>query len=196
MLISDTLGILYLIVVKLGVIAAGIVSILCGYRLFLVGAFGQAPGQSHTDVGARLGVMQVSLKSAAPGTCFALFGAFIIMVMVFSAPPEVHQTHTKATFPVGGTKETLDETMRGSVSTFDVQVQKAMGAEKAGDKQSAIRNYESALRLVAEPLNNLAVLYHHAGRTAEALSLAQLATQFAPNEPEFLKTLKEIRGSE
>lgn len=195
MLNPDTIGALYLTVFRLAVIAAGTVSIFCGYRLFLAGAFGQGSGKARTEVGARLNDMQLTLKSAAPGTCFAFFGAFIIAAMMLSAPPQFTRSRTTAVVPDGETKETEMVRMRGQESGLAELVEEAKRAEKAGDKTKAIKGYESALRLVAEPLNNLAFLYHNAGRDSEALPLAQLAIQFAPNEPEFVDTLNKVRGS-
>ena len=65
MLNPDTLGALYLTVFRLAVITAGTISIFCGYRLFVVGAFGHSSSKSQTEVGARFSGMQLTLKSAA-----------------------------------------------------------------------------------------------------------------------------------
>jgi tetratricopeptide (TPR) repeat protein len=84
--------------------------------------------------------------------------------------------------------------MRGEAANILELVQQAKWHEKQGNKRKAIETYESALRLIAEPLNNLAWLYHEAGRDKEALPLAQLATQLVPNVGEFMDTLDKIRG--
>jgi hypothetical protein len=196
MLNPDTLGALYLTIFRLAVISAGTASIFCGYRLFLAGAFGQGSGKSQTEIGARLSGMQLTLKSAAPGTCFAFFGAFIIAAMMLSAPPQFSRSHTAAALPGGETKETEVVTMRGQAGGLVELVEEAKRAEKMGDKKRAIKGYEAALRLVAEPLNNLAFLYHDGGHDSEALPLAQLATKLAPNEIEFVDTLNKVRGSD
>lgn len=193
MLNPDMLGVLYLTIFRLAVIAAGTVSIFYGYRLFLAGVFGQSSGKSPTEVSARLGSAQMSLKSAAPGTCFAGFGAFIIVAMMLSAPPQFTRTSTTTTSPGGQSKETDIVTMRGQGNGLSELIEEAKRAEKSGDKIAAMKGYESALRIVAEPLNNLAFLYHDAGRNKEALPLAQLAAQFAPGEAEFVDTLNRIQ---
>jgi len=192
----DALGALYLTVLRFGVIGAGTVSIICGYRLFLAGGFGQVLAKSQSEVGARLSGMQLTLKSAAPGTCFAFFGAFIIVAMMVSSPPAFNRSVTTAPLPSGGTRMTEAVNMRGQGTELAELVEQAKLAEKAGDKNTAIKDYEAALRLIGEPLNNLAYLYHGAGRDKEALPLAQLATQFRPAEPEFLDTLSKVRGNE
>ena len=196
MLDSDVLGALYLIIFRLAVVAAGIVSIFCGYRLFLAGVFGQVSAKSQTQVEARFSGVQLTLKSAAPGTCFAFFGVIIIATMMFSAPPQFNRSHITTSLPSGETTETQVVGMRGYDRALPEFVEDAKRAEKMGDKKKAIKDYELALRLVAEPLNNLAFLYHDAGRDNEALPLAKLATQFAPTESEFADTLNKIPLSE
>ena len=102
------------------------------------------------------------------------------------------RSRTSAALSGGETRVTEDVRMRGQASGLAELVEEAKLAEKVGDKRRAIKGYESALRLVAEPLNNLAFLYHDAGRDNEALPLAQLATQFAPTETEFADTLNKV----
>jgi len=86
--------------------------------------------------------------------------------------------------------------MRGEAVGIERLVEQAKLDEKQGNKNRAIERYESALRLIAEPLNNLAWLYHDAGRDKEAVALATLATQFAPNSTEFADTLRKARARE
>jgi hypothetical protein len=196
MLNSDTLGAVYLIVFRVAIIAAGTVSIFCGYRLFLSGVFGGGTGLPPSDVEARFKGMRLTLKSAAPGTCFAFFGVVVITVMMLSAPPQFSRSHVSVTGPNGETKETENIKMRGQGDELADLVEKAKQAEKMGNTGNAIKGYETALRLVAEPLNNLAFLYHNSGRNTEALQLARLATQFAPNENEFADTLNRIQNGQ
>jgi hypothetical protein len=195
MLTPEIFGALYITLVRLAGISAGIVSIICGYRLFVAGAVAVGAGKAQTEVGARVSGLQMTLKSAAPGTCFAFFGAFIIAVLVLRSPPDFSRTQTITTSAEGDTKETQSMRMRGRGGDLAELVEAAKRAEKAQDHAAAIQGYESALRLVAEPLNNLAFLYHQAKRDQEALPLAQLATQFSPHEPQFRDTLNSVRGS-
>ncbi|MHC4401050.1 MAG: hypothetical protein ACYTG0_15345 [Planctomycetota bacterium] len=48
---------------------------LLGYRLFSMGVFGPA-----TDVSGGSDIWRLTIKNAAPGTVFALFGAAIIVI--------------------------------------------------------------------------------------------------------------------
>ena len=79
--------IIYLLLFRLAIITAGIVSIVLGFKLFSIGVFKNKT--EGTSVDAKIGEVNISLKNAAPGTVFALFGAIIIVVMLFQKPPEL-----------------------------------------------------------------------------------------------------------
>jgi tetratricopeptide (TPR) repeat protein len=96
--------------------------------------------------------------------------------------------------PEGEMQVKEESKMRGPTTGLVELIEQAKWYEKQGNMPRAIKAYESALQLIAEPLNNLAWLYHTAGRDKDALSLAQLATQFAPNIEEFTDTLSAIQG--
>jgi len=194
MLPPETLGAIYLTIFRVSIVVAGIISIVCGYRLFLTGVFRLPTGASPTEFGGRFGNVELTLKSSAPGTCFALFGAIVIGVMIVSAPPEFGRSRSAAVSPSGELKVTEDVKMRGEGIGIRELVDQAKQEEKRGNTQKAMEVYEKALRVIAEPLNNLAWLYHEAGRDKEAIVLAQLATQFAPAEAEFAGTLNDIRA--
>lgn len=193
MLDLDLFGILYLSIVRVSVITAGIISIVCGYRLFLAGVFQLHPKTPPTEVSGRFSGAEFKLKTAAPGTCFALFGAILIAIMMVSTPPEFTRSRTASVSPTGETMVAEELKMRGQAIATGELVEQAKREEKAGNKDKAIQLYARSLRLMAEPMNNLAWLYHEAGRNKEALPLAQVATQFAPNEPAFTDTLRKIR---
>jgi tetratricopeptide (TPR) repeat protein len=192
MLNPDVLGIFYLIIFRVSVVVAGVVSIVCGYRLFVAGVFGLPPGTPPTEISGRFSGAEFSLKSLAPGTCFALFGAIVIGAMMVSTPPEFGRSRVASILPDGEIRVAEESKMRGPALNMAELVQQAKGHEQQGNTRKAIEVYESALRLIAEPLNNLAWLYLKAGRDKEALLLSQLATQFAPNVGEFTDTLDTI----
>ena len=60
-----------------------------GYRLFTKGIWGHA-GEMEADFGNN----KIVLKKAAPGTFFALFGAFIVAITIYK--PLEFKTHTDA----------------------------------------------------------------------------------------------------
>jgi len=80
----ETGYLIYAALYRLGVIAAGVVCVVLGYRLFLKGVSG---GSDGTSAEASVGNFELSISNAAPGTCFALFGAALIVAMVVEAPP-------------------------------------------------------------------------------------------------------------
>jgi hypothetical protein len=168
------------------------VSIVCGYRLFLAGVFGVAPGASPTTVSGKFAGVEFTLKSVAPGTCFALFGAAIISITITGAPPQFGQSKT-STVTQESTTVSESLTMRGSRLAIEELVEQAKRAESQGDKRKAIESYQEALRKIAEPLNNLAWLYHGEGRDQDAEPLAKLAVQFGSHDPQFSDTLTKIR---
>lgn len=79
-----TAFVLYLTFFRLAIIAAGITSIVLGYRLFARGVFPKTyvnPPLQGENVTAEFAGAKFTLRNAAPGTCFALFGMIIIVVM-------------------------------------------------------------------------------------------------------------------
>ncbi|RMD51773.1 MAG: hypothetical protein D6828_06730, partial [Nitrospirae bacterium] len=64
---------LYVTVFRLAIIAAGVISIILGYRLFCRGVWPDRGSAQPTEVEAEIAGSHFTLKNAAPGTCFALF---------------------------------------------------------------------------------------------------------------------------
>ena len=86
----ETGYLLYAGLYRLAVIGAGVVSVVLGYRLFLKGISGEPSADgSGTSAEAKTGTFSLSVKNAAPGTCFALFGAALIVAMVVEAAPSL-----------------------------------------------------------------------------------------------------------
>jgi hypothetical protein len=113
MLNPDVLGVFYLIIFRVSVVVAGVVSIVCGYRLFLAGVFGLTPGAPSAEVRGRISGAEFTLKSLAPGTCFALFGAFVIGAMMVSTPPEFGRSRIASILPGGEMRVEEESKMRG-----------------------------------------------------------------------------------
>ena len=70
-------GVFLIVIYRISTVAAGLAIVFMGYRLFRVGVFERAG-----DLKASWGEKALVLKQAAPGTFFALFGAFIICLSV------------------------------------------------------------------------------------------------------------------
>lgn len=78
----------YLIIFRVAIILVGGVSIVLGYRLFVRGIFPSGGDDAGGSLEAKLAGYEISMKNAAPGTFFALFGAIVIGAMIISSPPE------------------------------------------------------------------------------------------------------------
>jgi len=81
--------IIYLIVFRLSIIIAGIISIILGYRLFYKAVWPEKNNSKGSSLDVKSHNMHFTLKNAAPGTIFALFGAIIICIMIASSTPEL-----------------------------------------------------------------------------------------------------------
>jgi len=76
---------IYVTLFRLAIIGAGIVSIFLGYRLFVKGVWPDIVGGQGTDVDAKISGSSLTVKNAAPGTCFSLLEWFSLL----SCSPQV-----------------------------------------------------------------------------------------------------------
>ncbi|MBD3341746.1 MAG: tetratricopeptide repeat protein [Candidatus Lokiarchaeota archaeon] len=191
--------IIYLILFRLAIITTGIVSIVLGYRLFIRGVWPNVSESSRTSVDAEIAGSRFTLKNAAPGTCFALFGVLIISVMFAAGGPELTLTNLKdaANMKISPPDYVASEAV--SLKLKGVEADALITATRQGlhyenemDTLHAIAAYEEAVKIMAEPMNNLAWLYQEKGRFDDALPLSQLAVKLRPEEPNYLDTLAEI----
>lgn len=186
----ETAYLLYLIVFRLGIITAGTISIILGYKLFTRGLLGTSEKNSlETKVsGARF-----TLKNAAPGTGFAFFGVILVSVMLFQGNPEL----TYETLKKVAANENTDSTkivVRGidRPDRFAALVQAGIENEKNRNLTAAADAYREALGGLALPMNQLAGVYLQQGKVDDALSLARLAAQLSPTDADVLDTLAEV----
>lgn len=151
---------IYAAVIKVALIGGGIISIVLGFRLFMAGIGTGATG----DVKADAKQLTLSIANAAPGTCFALFGAAIVASVAWNAAPS-YETERKTP---GGDEEKV--TLRGEASFGTV-----------GEYAAALSNGALTLREAAPLLAGLAGLLVQSGeRDAEAKAYAQLALSIDP----------------
>ena len=185
--------ILYLTLFRLAIIAAGVVSIVLGYRLFLRGVWPEVPSSQGTSIDADIAGSRFTVKNAAPGTCFALFGVIIIGIMFASGSPELTIDQIGQAADAETKSVTRRVKMRGGEPDA-IGALTQQGDQYAKDEriEAAIDSYESALAVVATPMNHLAWLYLGKGRTDEALPLSRLAVTLRPGDAKFLDTLAEI----
>lgn len=187
---------LYAGVFRLAVVAVGALAIWLGYRLFsaMTTPAGSAGG---TDAEARIGEVQLTLRGAAPGTCFAVFGAAIVAVMLAKGMPEFSQRES------AGADSEQALVIKGTpgvdtISSTAFAQSLARGDEllRAGDNGAAASAYARALTDPRVPLgeaarafNQLAWLEHLAGNDAAAAALARVAVGLDPGNGDYLDTL-------
>ncbi len=167
---------IYAALFRLAVIAAGVAIIALGYRLFARGVMPE--GGTHAE--ARAGDIRLTLKNAAPGTVFALFGAAIIVVMLIQGSPElliedVSQLSASASEKPGEDavkrrvqlKGPWDEAQAEARDRYNAAFQQGLRHQEAGEVAPAIAAYGRALsesqvslRRAASALNQLPWLYH------------------------------------
>jgi tetratricopeptide (TPR) repeat protein len=191
----------YLTLYRLAIITAGVVSIVLGYRLFAPGVVPVIGNTQESAVQVTVAGSGFTLKNAAPGTGFGLFGVILVTVMLVQGSPELtYETLQKAAAAAPANTAALDDTistkvvMRGTKpgGSAPSLVQKGLEYEKAGDSAHAIDAYKEALSNMALPMNQLAWLYLQQGRTDDALPLARLAADLSPDDPAILETLAEV----
>lgn len=181
--------IVYLTCYRLAVIAAGIICIVLGYKLFVRGVF-PSRGESKTnseELKAEFGNMRLTLINAAPGTAFALFGMTMIVAMSVVGGPKM----TLELLGEGGGKAML----RGGdeISVFKKQAAEALSLLGEGKKQEALESTLRALRIQAPILNDFAwILYKNEIEPELAGNLANAAAILAPDDPHCRDTLVKV----
>jgi hypothetical protein len=178
---SEVAFILYAGAFRGAVIGAGVTSMVLGYRLYCKGVLAEAAKDSTIE--ARAGTAGLTLKNAAPGTAFALFGAALIATMTVQGMPEFSRKPSSVGAQDGSAKSSDSITLRGEDQvTLHTLTQRGQEAERLHKPDEAVMAYEQAVSQIAVPINNLAWLYLQSNAAARALPLARLATQLGPGE--------------
>lgn len=152
--------IFYLLFFRLAVVSAGVIAIILGYRLFIHGTQIIPPKSSDQEIEVKFGVTQFTLKNTAPGTCFALFGAALIITMLIQSPPGVEHTGS------GGITYRSTGVPRSSIPDLSLLL-------KEDTTSAAIQSY---WQKNAPALNNMAwLLYEKDKHLKLAFSLVEIA---------------------
>jgi len=182
----------YLTAIRLGIIVAGIVCIVLGYRLFMHAIPSHDKDRNHgqdESVFAEFVGSKLSIRNASPGTCFALFGAFMIVMMYVTGGPEatldiIEKGRVRATFR-GQTAQTVENTAWQAVQEL-----------KSGEKEKAFLTANQLLKRLAGPINNIAlVLVAENPENTKAAYLAKLAVSIDPQNPDFINTLQTVKNA-
>lgn len=193
---------IYVTCFRLAVIAAGVVSIVLGYRLFVAGVRFDRTISGETTFDAKVAGQGFALKNAAPGTGFGLFGVIIISVMLVQGSPELtlktfDKVAAAADSSAADTSRSTEFVVRGSgKSEFELAAKKGLDFDRRGDMANAVASYEEAMATMATPMNQLAWDYLQLGRTEDALPLSLLAAHLCPGRAAFVETLAEILDKE
>lgn len=188
---------------RLAVIAAGVIAIVLGYRLFIkgTGGTGDGPDSSGTSATAKSGSFEFSVKNAAPGTCFSLFGAALIVAMVLEAAPELDtqsgQNGSGQSVQLKGPDRRPD--IPGG---FQERWRAAAETKRTGYPSAAVGAFGAALAAddttvddVARVAQEIATIYLAQKRNLEALTMVRLAVQIRPNDPSILRTLSRAASA-
>jgi len=182
--------IIYLIFLRSLIILTGAMCIFLGYRLFHTNIQSSDASENNTSLDASFGKNKLSLKNAAPGTCFAAFGAFLIITMLFASPPEMTfeqmNTSQERTVKTSGS-------IRGqqTICLYDI-TQKGVDYEKNNDIQNAKKVYKEAVDIISNPINLLAWQYYKQNELDKALSAADIAVRISPDNANCIDTLAKI----
>lgn len=192
---------------RLMIIMAGLVSIYLGYRLFLASSTALEKGSS--EVSGEINKGKFTFKNLAPGTCFALFGASIILLMIWKGSPEYEW---KRVDNLAGNSESSSRseevTLKGgdpeiSTNTLTQWLEQARQADNQGNYAEAELIYRKMLKSALgehtrEIINDIAWLLHRSdteNNQQQALHLAQTAIYLSSENPQFWHTLASIQCS-
>jgi hypothetical protein len=191
---------IYATLFRLAIIGAGVFAIVLGYKLFVRGVMPEGRTEGEFDAGQ----IRLTVKNAAPGTCFALFGAAMVSVMLIQGNPELLFDST--TSDGGAEHITLrgEEPLPATASAIngagfrqfvDGILQGSHDIDAAIDQQGQALKADTALAAAAKPLTHLAALYlAEPGRidaelAGKALALTEVAHQVAPDDADNLATM-------
>ncbi len=212
---QDIIFILYAAVSRLAVIGAGFGCIVMGYRLFILGVM----PKKGSEIDAQSGEISLSIKNAAPGTCFAALGTLMIVAMLVQGSPElkkVSETRTQrvvdAELDSGSeppenfekkASETVTQkdivTMRSGSEDVFTAIEHGKQFEQNDKFDEAIESYVEplkngnlSLKDAVDPLRAIAAVYLKQERYDEASAFAWLADQSDPENAEGLALIAWI----
>jgi hypothetical protein len=188
--------IMYITLFRLAIVTAGIVSIVLGYRLFCQGVWPDNGGSQGSTVDASFAGQSLSVKNAAPGTCFALFGVIIISVMLATSPPELSQA-VSGEIKVRGSPQVqplvsdtptdrLHERLGEAVRAYRVR-RDFKGADALFDKIRT--DLTPSIAHVARLHNELAMRYLAEAQNDKAMKHSQITVGLVPEDSDYIDTL-------
>lgn len=186
---DDSVFLIYALLFRLGVIAAGCSSIFLGYSLLRQDATRRRHSGTASTAEASVPGVRFRLQNVTAGSILALFGAALIVAMVSQGNPA--KTREILVNGVRLEKETL---RGGGHDSIQVSIQAGKAAQEKGDIEEAERRYHAALVEAAPAMNALAWMYTRKGKAAEALAFSQSAVQLDDTNAHYLDTLAEAKS--
>ncbi len=202
--------IIYAIIFRLAIIGAGFGCVVMGYRLFVLGVM----PQNGSDINVQHGETRLTVKNAAPGTCFAVVGLLMIVAMLIQGNPELKTVYERSVQKVRDTgqdiamqensheimvTEKTTVTTRGSSEDIFTAIERGKQFEQRGQLGEAIKNYakplennELPLKDAVEPLRAIAAAFLKQEHFGEAIAYASLACQIDPENAEGLALIGRI----
>jgi|GEM_PF-6803578 len=195
MISHDALFVIYLLSIRLATIAAGVIAIRYGYKLFISAVF-KVDSDSSTQIIGRMGEYQLKFSTASPGAILGLFGVVIICFSIAAAPPELKREQTFQQQNENGKSSTTLQTtvsMRGEdITAFQKHLAKAYEYKEGQQVANSIREYQQAIRIISKPMNDLADLYLQTGKFENARKLAEVSVLMNPSNHDYANLLDEI----
>lgn len=184
---------IYAALFRLAIITAGVISIVLGYRLFCKGIWPNNTGTQDTALDADIAGAKFTLKNAAPGTFFALFGVIIISLMMIKGAPEfTYKMITEdSQKTASGITSNTEVTMRGD-ETLETLTQKCLSLHGKGKSEQAIEACREAITQSRKPMYYLATIYKGQGKITEAFTFAKTAIAIEPQNTDYLTILGDI----
>jgi tetratricopeptide (TPR) repeat protein len=160
--------IIYAALFRLSVIAAGFGCVVMGYRLFVLGVM----PREGSGIDSEFGQLRLSLKNAAPGTCFAALGVIMIIAMVVQGNPEKKIIEAPAN---GGQRRVQIYRSDGEDTAAAMSggqrlkaAERRDGAREAPAESESVKNGQRPLDSAAAPLGHIAADALANGRKLEA----------------------------
>lgn len=195
---QDTLFVIYLLSIRLATIAAGVIAIRYGYKLFVSAVFKVDTSNKNTLIAGRIGDYELKFSTASPGAVLALFGAIIISLSIAAVPPELKRNQTiKHQNESGKTSTTIQttESMRGEdISTLQKHLEKANNYKEKQQVANSIREYQQAMRIILKPMSELAELYWKTDKLENAKKLAEVIVLMNPSNHDYSNMLDKINA--
>jgi tetratricopeptide (TPR) repeat protein len=197
-------SIFYLLIFRLAIIATGVISIVIGYRLFCRGVWPLNTAENQSEIDFRLKGSGLTIRNAAPGTLFALFGSALVAVMVVQMPPGISDRMQReiSRNDMGNEKVimTAERQLRADQSpSLEAYMTEAANLFSKGQTDKALSIYTKVRQSAdkdfdrsAKFYNELAWGYQLNGYLKKAMPLAERATRLKPMEAPYRHTYAVI----